>query len=61
MERELSAIEEKKGNCLELDLSGLSCPLPILKTKKQLNSLESGDLLFVIRSYIIIKKKNIFK
>ena len=48
MERKLSAIEEKKGNCLELDLSGLSCPLPILKTKKQLNSLESGDLLFVI-------------
>ena len=48
MERKLSVIEEKKGNCLELDLRGLSCPLPILKTKKKLNSLESGELLFVI-------------
>lgn len=27
---------------LELDLSGLNCPLPVLKTKKFLASLESG-------------------
>lgn len=32
----------------ELDASGLSCPLPILKTKKALNDLVSGQVLKVI-------------
>jgi TusA-related sulfurtransferase len=32
----------------ELDTSGLNCPLPILKTKKALATLQSGDLLKVI-------------
>lgn len=32
---------------LELDLSGLNCPLPILKTKKMLSALESGQLIHV--------------
>jgi tRNA 2-thiouridine synthesizing protein A len=32
----------------ELDTSGLNCPLPILKTKKALNSLHSGQRLRVI-------------
>lgn len=27
---------------LELDLSGLNCPIPVLKTKKFLSDLESG-------------------
>ena len=31
-----------------LDTSGLSCPLPVLKTKKALKKLEIGDLLKVI-------------
>ena len=31
-----------------LDTSGLNCPLPILKTKKAINSLDSGELLQVI-------------
>lgn len=31
-----------------LDASGLSCPLPILKTKKALNDLVSGQVLKVI-------------
>ncbi|WP_291322203.1 sulfurtransferase TusA family protein [Desulfonatronospira sp.] len=31
-----------------LDTSGLSCPLPLLKTKKILDSLESGQILKVI-------------
>lgn len=28
---------------LELDLSGLNCPLPVLKTKKFLAQLDSGE------------------
>ena len=32
----------------ELDARGLSCPLPILKTKKTLNELTSGQVLKVI-------------
>ncbi len=32
----------------ELDARGLSCPLPILKTKKTLNELNSGQVLKVI-------------
>jgi tRNA 2-thiouridine synthesizing protein A len=31
----------------ELDVKGYSCPLPILKTKKQLVSLPQGSLLRV--------------
>ena len=31
----------------ELDLSGLKCPLPILRTKKALAALQSGDTLAV--------------
>lgn len=29
----------------ELDASGLNCPLPILRAKKSLSSLESGQVL----------------
>ena len=32
----------------ELDARGLSCPLPILKTKKSLNDLTSGQVLKVL-------------
>lgn len=32
----------------ELDTSGLSCPLPVLKAKKALASLQSGQTLRVI-------------
>lgn len=32
----------------ELDARGLNCPLPILKTKKALNDLSSGQVLKVI-------------
>ena len=31
-----------------LDTTGLSCPLPVLKTKKLAKSLTSGDVLTVI-------------
>jgi tRNA 2-thiouridine synthesizing protein A len=32
----------------ELDARGMSCPLPILKTKKSLSSMISGQVLKVI-------------
>jgi len=33
---------------LELDTSGLTCPLPLLKAKKALNGLDSGSRLKVV-------------
>ncbi len=33
---------------LNLDLSGLNCPLPILKTKKKLGDMETGQTISVI-------------
>lgn len=33
---------------LSIDLSGLNCPLPILRTKKTLATMASGDVLEVI-------------
>ena len=32
----------------DLDLSGLECPLPILKTKKKLNEILSGDIIKIV-------------
>ena len=32
----------------ELDASGLNCPLPILRAKKALNGLETGQVLHII-------------
>lgn len=32
----------------ELDASGLNCPLPILRAKKTLNAMSSGQILHVI-------------
>lgn len=31
-----------------LDATGLNCPLPILKSKKALTTLSSGDVLYVV-------------
>jgi len=33
-----------------LDARGLNCPLPILRTKKSLNAMQSGDTLKVVAS-----------
>lgn len=33
---------------IELDARGLNCPLPILKAKKALNSMQSGQTLRVV-------------
>lgn len=32
----------------ELDLSGLNCPLPILRTKKALATMASGEVIAVL-------------
>ena len=32
---------------LELDLSGLTCPMPLLKTKQALNRMASGEVVKV--------------
>jgi tRNA 2-thiouridine synthesizing protein A len=32
----------------ELDASGLSCPMPIIKTKKAIDGLETGQVLKMI-------------
>ncbi len=32
----------------ELDCIGLNCPLPILKTKKQIDTMESGQILKIV-------------
>jgi len=32
----------------ELDASGLNCPLPILRAKKALTAMESGQVLHII-------------
>ncbi len=33
---------------LELDLSGLQCPMPLLKTKQALNQMTSGQIIKVL-------------
>jgi tRNA 2-thiouridine synthesizing protein A len=33
---------------VEIDTSGLNCPMPLLKTKKALATMESGQVLHVI-------------
>ncbi|WP_229426696.1 sulfurtransferase TusA family protein [Microvirga alba] len=33
---------------IELDLSGLKCPLPVLRTRKFLRSLQPGEMLRVV-------------
>lgn len=32
---------------LALDLSGLHCPMPLLKTKQALNRMQSGEVVWV--------------
>ena len=33
------------GEILKLDCSGLVCPMPVAKTKRMLNNMNSGDVL----------------
>lgn len=38
---------DKSEANVTLDLKGLSCPMPVVKTKKALDSMHSGQVLFV--------------
>ncbi|TFF84717.1 sulfurtransferase TusA family protein [Candidatus Thorarchaeota archaeon] len=40
----------------EFDASGLRCPMPILKTKKEIDEVEVGEILKVIATDIGTKK-----
>jgi|SRR4051812_44506487 tRNA 2-thiouridine synthesizing protein A len=40
--------ETQMGFDRELDARGLNCPLPILRTKKSLNDMTSGQVLKII-------------
>ena len=35
-------------NAIELDTSGLNCPLPVLKLRKKLKEMDSGQVVKVI-------------
>ena len=35
------------GDSFKLDCNGLVCPIPVAKTKKMMNQMESGDVLEV--------------
>lgn len=39
-------MDKSKAN-VSVDLKGLACPMPVLKTKKALDSMEPGQILFV--------------
>ncbi|MFX1392048.1 MAG: sulfurtransferase TusA family protein [Promethearchaeota archaeon] len=39
------------GNTLKVDCSGLVCPMPVAKTKKLLNNMNSGDILEVFGDF----------
>ena len=43
MDRDLAINHDK-----ELDARGLNCPLPILRTKKSLNDMRSGQVLKIV-------------
>ncbi len=36
---------------MELDVSGTVCPIPVLKTKKALDSMNEGEELVVVGDY----------
>jgi len=38
---------DKSQANVTLDLKGLSCPMPVVKTKKALDSMQAGQVLFV--------------
>ena len=41
-------MESTRPHDRELDACGLDCPLPILRTKKALNAMQTGDVLKVL-------------
>jgi tRNA 2-thiouridine synthesizing protein A len=46
----------KKMAVKTFDYTGLKCPMPVLKTKKELRNLASGDVIEVIADDVGAKK-----
>ena len=44
----MSTMESARAFDRELDARGLNCPLPILRTKKALNEMQTGKVLKVL-------------
>ena len=44
----MAVMESTRAHDRELDARGLNCPLPILRTKKVLNEMRTGDVLRVL-------------
>lgn len=44
----MASMESTRTHDRELDARGLNCPLPILRTKKALNDMVSGNILKVL-------------
>jgi len=40
------------GDLRKLDCSGLVCPMPVAKTKRQLLEMESGDIIEVTGDFV---------
>ncbi|MEE7491239.1 sulfurtransferase TusA family protein [Methylobacterium oryzae CBMB20] len=40
-------MRDEDPDCVDLDLSGLKCPLPVLRTRKALRGLAAGRTLVV--------------
>jgi TusA-related sulfurtransferase len=47
---EVLIVSSGQGFDHELDVRGLSCPLPVINTRKFLNTLASGEILRVLSS-----------
>jgi len=43
-----SGMEEAAHHDREIDARGLNCPLPILRTKKALNDMHTGQILRIL-------------
>jgi tRNA 2-thiouridine synthesizing protein A len=44
----MSQLEKPMQHDREVDARGLNCPLPILRTKKMLNDMKSGELVQIL-------------
>jgi tRNA 2-thiouridine synthesizing protein A len=50
MSEDFKAIPEKITPHRSLDVKGLSCPMPLLRTKKEIEKINSGEILEIIGS-----------
>lgn len=48
MRDEADLVQDDEPDRVELDLTGLKCPLPVLRTRKALRALGTGRVLVVV-------------